>query len=228
MINLLIIIVLSAIVLLLLALILIFLLFAFDAFLDLPYVATKREKIPTIIKLANIKKAEGPEGTRRRDVAIDLGSGDGRLLFAAAKSGAQAIGYEVNPLLVLFTRIKSYLLGYSSPSSSVIPATACRIKLQRWRKAGIHNRKILDRVENDKRKTRGSVTVHRKDLWQADLKAADVIFVYGRAKTMPRFEKFVYQNTKKGTRIIVNTDLTNPFPTKKPIKVENGIYLYKD
>ncbi|MBI2326866.1 hypothetical protein HYU92_00960 [Candidatus Curtissbacteria bacterium] len=67
----------------------------------------------------------------------------------------------------------------------------------------------------------------RKDLWQADLKEADVIFVYGRAKTMPRFEKFVYQNAKRGARIIVNTDKTIPFPTKKPEKSQNGILLYK-
>ena len=30
---------------------------------------------------------------------IELGSGDGRLVAAAAKKGARAIGYEVNPLL---------------------------------------------------------------------------------------------------------------------------------
>ena len=35
-------------------------------------------------------------------------------------------------------------------TSPVVPATACRIKLQRWRKAGIQSRKqILDQVEND-------------------------------------------------------------------------------
>ena len=174
----LIIILLSLIVLLLLSLLVVFLLFAFDTFLDLPYVATGKEKIPTIIKLANIKSG---------DIAIDLGSGDGRLLFAAAaKSGVHAIGYEVNPFLVVLTKILALFKGLSK-----------------------------------------KIEVRRQNLWDADLSSADVIFVYGRAKTMPKFENFLYQNAKKRTRLIVNTDKTVPFPTKKPIKSENGIYLYK-
>ena len=34
----------------------------------------------------------------------DLGSGDGRVLIALARRGAEAHGYEVNPLLVLLSR----------------------------------------------------------------------------------------------------------------------------
>jgi hypothetical protein len=36
--------------------------------------------------------------------AADLGSGDGRVLIALAEKGAQAHGYEVNPVLVLVSR----------------------------------------------------------------------------------------------------------------------------
>jgi len=35
-----------------------------------------------------------------QDTLIDLGSGDGRILIAAARLGARAIGYEINPFLV--------------------------------------------------------------------------------------------------------------------------------
>lgn len=149
--------------------------FVIDMFLDLPYVATKKEKLQTIIKLANIKKKE---------TVVDLGSGDGRLLYLAAEKGAKAIGYEINPYLVFYTRI--------------------RAKLKRLQ-----------------------ITVLKQDLWKADLKVADVIFVYGRGETMKKFEDFVFKNTRKETRVIVNTDLTKPFPTKKPKKVENNIYLYQ-
>ncbi|HEX6258403.1 MAG TPA: hypothetical protein VFZ48_02910 [Candidatus Saccharimonadales bacterium] len=38
------------------------------------------------------------------DVVIDVGSGDGTVLRAAAKRGAKAIGYELNPVLVLLSR----------------------------------------------------------------------------------------------------------------------------
>ncbi len=37
------------------------------------------------------------------DRAVDLGSGDGRVVVALARKGAEAHGYEVNPALVLFS-----------------------------------------------------------------------------------------------------------------------------
>jgi hypothetical protein len=36
--------------------------------------------------------------------AADLGSGDGRVVIALAKKGAEAHGYEVNPILVMLAR----------------------------------------------------------------------------------------------------------------------------
>src|SRR3989344_5340710 len=172
-------IILSIISLLLISIIIVFIFFAIDLFLDLPYVATKKDKIPTIIKLAQIKRGHrlrrhsGLEG----ETAIDLGSGDGRLLFAAAQIGAHTIGYEINPFLVVLTRSLAKLKGLAS-----------------------------------------QVVIHKQNLWKADLKIADVIFVYGRKKDMQKFEDFVYKNAKKGTRIVVNT---NQFPNKKPHKSEN-------
>jgi hypothetical protein len=41
---------------------------------------------------------------REGDVAADLGSGDGRVAIALARLGAEAHGYEINPLLVLLSR----------------------------------------------------------------------------------------------------------------------------
>lgn len=166
-------IILTIIVALLLFVILIGFFFAIDFFLDLPYVGTKRQKIETIIKLAQIKKNQ---------TVIDLGSGDGRLLLAAAQEGAYAIGYELNPFLVLVTRFHAHLKGLSE-----------------------------------------NVMVHRQNMWKADLKVADVIFVYSLKKTISKFEDFVYKNARPGTRIIVNL---HPFSHKKPIKTENGIFLY--
>ncbi|MCX6780363.1 MAG: hypothetical protein NT034_04290 [Candidatus Magasanikbacteria bacterium] len=42
---------------------------------------------------------------------IDLGSGAGRLLFMAAERGAMAVGYELNPFLVLWTKLMILLKG---------------------------------------------------------------------------------------------------------------------
>lgn len=166
--------VLTLIVAILLFVILMGTFYAIDLFLDLPYVATQRHKIETIIKLANIKKGE---------TVVDLGSGDGRLLFAAAEYGAKAVGYELNPFMIALTLIHTKLKGLGN-----------------------------------------EVWVERKSLWRADLKVADVIFVYSLKKTIKKFEDFIYKNARPGTRIVVNS---HHFPNKKPIKVEDEIYLYK-
>lgn len=42
--------------------------------------------------------------TGPKDTLIDLGSGDGRILLTAARLGAKAIGYEINPFLVWLSR----------------------------------------------------------------------------------------------------------------------------
>jgi len=62
-----------------------------------PYQPTSEDKIKKIMKLARIKKG---------DKAVDLGSGDGRIVIEMAKKGAIAEGYEINPFLVLLSRWK--------------------------------------------------------------------------------------------------------------------------
>lgn len=42
-----------------------------------------------------------------KDVVVDVGSGDGIILRLASKQGARAIGYELNPVLVLLSRFLS-------------------------------------------------------------------------------------------------------------------------
>lgn len=71
--------------------------FIFDLILPAPYVSSKTNVIERMVKLAQIKKG---------DRVFDLGSGDGRLLIAAAKRGAAAVGVEKNPFLVFLSRIK--------------------------------------------------------------------------------------------------------------------------
>jgi SAM-dependent methyltransferase len=59
---------------------------------DVPYVPTPPGVIDVMLKLANI----GP-----RDFVVDLGSGDGRILIAAAKQhGARGFGVEIDGALV--------------------------------------------------------------------------------------------------------------------------------
>ncbi|PLS81136.1 hypothetical protein CYG49_02765 [Candidatus Saccharibacteria bacterium] len=68
-----------------------------------PYVPTRREDIEKALAIARLKPG---------DTIIDLGSGDGRLLLAAAKRGIHAVGYELNPLLVLVTKWRCRKYGH--------------------------------------------------------------------------------------------------------------------
>ncbi|HUW21189.1 MAG TPA: SAM-dependent methyltransferase [Candidatus Bathyarchaeia archaeon] len=66
-----------------------------------PYVAMDPEVIKAVMKLADIKKGE---------IFYDLGSGDGRLVIAAALKGARAYGIEINSLRVFYSRLWIRLL----------------------------------------------------------------------------------------------------------------------
>lgn len=70
----------------------------------LPYVPAPRKSFLDFVKFANIKNG---------DVVYDLGSGDGRVLFTAARAGAQAYGWEINPFLVVWTKVLARFLGLS-------------------------------------------------------------------------------------------------------------------
>jgi len=59
------------------------------------YFQTSSKNVEAIIRLAEITPGEK---------VADLGSGDGRILIALARAGAEAHGYEVNPILIMRSR----------------------------------------------------------------------------------------------------------------------------
>ncbi|MBI4138187.1 MAG: class I SAM-dependent methyltransferase [Candidatus Wildermuthbacteria bacterium] len=61
------------------------------------YAGTRKDNLQELMVLAQ---------TRSGEKAADLGSGDGRIVIALAKAGAMAHGYEINPLLVWWSRRK--------------------------------------------------------------------------------------------------------------------------
>jgi 16S rRNA A1518/A1519 N6-dimethyltransferase RsmA/KsgA/DIM1 with predicted DNA glycosylase/AP lyase activity len=69
--------------------------FGLGAMLGAPFLPIRRPDLEAALDLAEVTAGQ---------TVIDLGSGDGRLLLAAAKRGASAIGYEINPLLVVWSR----------------------------------------------------------------------------------------------------------------------------
>ena len=72
----------------------------------LPYVPATQKQITNVLKLC--RKERG------RSTLVDLGSGDGRIVFAAARNGYQATGYELNTWLVLYSKISSKINGLST------------------------------------------------------------------------------------------------------------------
>lgn len=74
-------------------------LFGFVVVRGAPYVPTRRKLLDKAFTTLY------PLG--KRDVLVDIGSGDGVVLRAAARCGARSIGYELNPALVVIAKILS-------------------------------------------------------------------------------------------------------------------------
>lgn len=88
----------------LISLISIFLLILYALVFGAPFAPLSQNRIETMIKLLNLKKGQK---------AVDLGSGDGRIVIAIAGLGIETHGYEINPLLVAYSRLKIRKLGLS-------------------------------------------------------------------------------------------------------------------
>jgi hypothetical protein len=67
---------------------------AYSVFFGAPYVPTDRARVDAMMSLTGLKPGEK---------LYDLGSGDGRIVIAAAKAGAHAEGWEISPYLWLYS-----------------------------------------------------------------------------------------------------------------------------
>ena len=72
-------------------------LFSFVIIRGAPYLPTLKPQIKEALDLLDLQPGQ---------TLLELGSGDGRLLRAAAERGIYSVGYELNPLLVLWTKIR--------------------------------------------------------------------------------------------------------------------------
>jgi hypothetical protein len=77
---------------------------------DVVWVPTPPELVERMLDLA---------GVTADDVVVDLGSGDGRNVIAAARRGARALGVEYNPDLVEVSKRKADAAGVSDKASFV-------------------------------------------------------------------------------------------------------------
>jgi len=76
----------------------IILVFAIPVFFGPPYVPTLTPNLNTALDMLELKPGQ---------TLLDLGSGDGKVLIAAAERGWNAVGIEVSPVLVLVSRLRT-------------------------------------------------------------------------------------------------------------------------
>ena len=63
-----------------------------------PYLPTLGPQVEAALKLADLKSGQ---------TLLELGSGDGKVIVAAAKKGINVVGYELNPLLVVISWLRT-------------------------------------------------------------------------------------------------------------------------
>lgn len=161
----------------LLLFILILLWILIPALYGLPLVTTKPARIHKALQLANLQAGE---------VLYDLGAGDGRVLFLAAREfGAQAVGIEVGPVQCAWIWLR-------------ILANGLRNQIQiRW-----------------------------ENFYKADLRAADVVFVYATSDEVRKLAPHLERQLKRGARLV---SISADFPEWEPQQFDDRglIFVYE-
>ena len=123
----------------------IIILFAFPRFSPIPYFPSNRKDIPLIIAALNLK---------RNQTIVDLGAGDGIVIFKAAertlqnKLDTKFIAVEINPILLLVLHLRRLLhpnrknikivntdifsMNYSQLTTNHYPLTTFYIYISPW------------------------------------------------------------------------------------------------
>ncbi|KAJ8413447.1 hypothetical protein AAFF_G00094430 [Aldrovandia affinis] len=76
----------------------------------LPFVPATPAQVENVLKVLQ----------QRTGTLVDIGSGDGRIVIAAAKQGFRAVGFELNPWLVWFSRYRAWREGVNHSTSFYI------------------------------------------------------------------------------------------------------------
>ena len=77
---------------------------------DVVWVPTPQELVEKMLDMAKVTP---------HDIVIDLGSGDGRNVIAAAKRGARAYGFEYNPDMVALSRRRAQEAGVADKATFI-------------------------------------------------------------------------------------------------------------
>lgn len=177
---------------------------------DAPYIPTKMDQIRKILKLAGVKKGKK---------FYELGSGDGRVVFEAARLGADSVGIEQSWIRVLWSRWQAK--KQNLPNTYLYHGDILNPSF--W-----HHRTSLRGASGDEAifhdRLPRPCTIRcgaRNDILITD---ADVIYIYLLQKGVNKLEEKLRKELKKNAVIITQT---YHFPNWKPYKKIDNFWLYK-
>ncbi|RPJ25878.1 MAG: hypothetical protein EHM33_13345 [Chloroflexi bacterium] len=142
-----------------------------------PSVPVRPERIYKALKLANLQPNE---------VLYDLGAGDGRVLFMAAREfGAKAVGIEVGPVQCAWIWLRAAASGFGK-----------------------------------------QIQVRWGNFYKADLREADVVFVYATSKEALKLAPHLEKQLKQGARVV---SISADFPEWEPSAFDNRdlVFIYE-
>jgi SAM-dependent methyltransferase len=157
--------------------------------LGISFVVAAKSAAPWVpMRSADVSRVLALAGDLKGKKFIDLGCGDGKTLFAAARAGAGAEGFEISLLPYFLARLRSFKLA-----RSIRPL------------------------------------INFKSLWSADLRKADVVFVFLTPPIMPRLKEKLEKELKPGVLVVA---YVWPFVGWHPEKINDDLgklklYLYK-
>jgi len=147
------------------------------ALYGLPPVPTRPGRIHKALKLANLQPDE---------VLYDLGAGDGRVLFMAAREfGAKAIGIEIGPIQCALIWLRSVANGLGN-----------------------------------------QIQVRWANFYKADLRGADVVFVFATSKEVVKLAPHLEKQLKPGARVV---SISADFAEWEPFALDDRdlIFIYQ-
>lgn len=80
----------------------VFFIFNFVIAFGAPFLPTLKHQVPKAIELINLKPGQ---------TLVELGSGDGRIAIVAAQTGVNVICFELNPILVIYSWLRTRRYG---------------------------------------------------------------------------------------------------------------------
>jgi SAM-dependent methyltransferase len=85
-----------------LAALIVIMLFSFVIAFGAPFLPTLKARTTEALDLLDLQPGE---------LLLELGCGDGRILREAARRGIRSVGYELNPLLVIYAKLRALKYG---------------------------------------------------------------------------------------------------------------------